>query len=532
MRLRDKFGHYARFSAGVSDYLRAPAQEDSLAPFQRQMEGREEVWLRTVRAGIFDRPESPYARMFAIAGIEYGDLCASVRNDGLEPTLERLRCAGIYLTHDEYKGKEAILRGGREIAGDHAGLANPLATGSGFESRSSGSRSSGIRLRRPTAFQVHKDAYGALEMREFELDRRALALLKPILPASSGFTGGMRATRLGCNLERWFAPGGKAADSVHYRLLTNFLVTQARLRGVRVPYPTHLAPNDFLPPAQWLAKRRTQGVACAVRAFVSPAVRTVAAALDAGLDIRGTRFLVGGEALTDSKRRTIEAAGCEVYPRYVISEVGSVGYACSRMREGNCVHVVSDSVAVISWRRCAPLSDTEVDVLLFTPLLPSAPQVLINVDMGDAGTLVDDASCDCEFARAGLRRQIRGIHSYAKLTGLGVTLVGTEIVGLLERQLPERFGGGPTDFQLVEQEGEHQTELTLRVSPRVAEQNLDKVRDAFLQALQNYYGGALASRVWRHADALRVVRAEPLTTVTGKVLNLHLLGAAPPKADA
>lgn len=518
--LREKFGHYARFAAGMSEYLRTPAHCDPLALLRLQLERREEIWLRTLRAGVFDRPGNPYARMFSIAGIEYGDLCAAVRSDGLERTLERLSVAGIHLTHDEYKGKQPIVRGGCEIPGSRAAFANPFARG-GIDVTSSGSRSRGISVRRPNHFQLHMDSYGRLESREFGLDRRAFALLMPILPAAAGLTVGLRAARMGYSPEFWFALGGTAADSGHYRLLTNFLVTQARLRGVQMPYPRHLEANDFLPPAQWLARCRAQRIDCALRAFVSPAVRTVAAALDAGFDISGTRFFVGGEALTAGKRRMIESAGCEVYPCYVISEIGSIGFACSRMRTGNCVHLFSDSVAVISWRRPPPMSKTPIDVLLFTPLLPCAPQILINADMGDAGTLVEDSSCDCEFARAGLRRQIHGIYSYAKLTGLGVTLVGTEIVGLLERQLPDRFGGGPTDFQLVEEEGVHQTELTLRVSPRVAERDLGKIRDTFLQELQGYYGGALASRVWRHAGALRVVRADPLTTSSGKVLNLH-----------
>ena len=33
--------------------------------------------------------------------------------------------------------------------------------------------------------------------------------------------------------------------------------------------------------------------------------------------------------------------------------------------------------------------------------------------------------------------------------------------------MPARLGGGPGDYQLVEREGAAQTQLTLRVSPRV-----------------------------------------------------------------
>jgi len=40
----------------------------------------------------------------------------------------------------------------------------------------------------------------------------------------------------------------------------------------------------------------------------------------------------------------------------------------------------------------------------------------------------------------------------------------------------------------------------------------------------------LASSVWRHAEAVEVIIAEPFRTSTGKVLSLHLVGGnAQPK---
>ena len=100
--------------------------------------------------------------------------------------------------------------------------------------------------------------------------------------------------------------------------------------------------------------------------MTSPAVRVADAALVKGLDIRGTLFFLTGEALTDAKRDVIEATGAKVYPGYAITEIGGVGQACREMTAGNCVHIYRDSVAVISYRRKVPLSDAEVNSLLFT----------------------------------------------------------------------------------------------------------------------------------------------------------------------
>jgi hypothetical protein len=93
--------------------------------------------------------------------------------------------------------------------------------------------------------------------------------------------------------------------------------------------------------------------------------------------------------------------------------------------------------------------------------------------------------------------------------------------------MPERFGGCPGDYQLVENDTGVQTEMELRVSPRAGQDNLDLglVREYFLEQLKHYYGGRVAARVWNHASAICAVRKEPIATYTGKVLPLALAGA-------
>jgi hypothetical protein len=86
-----------------------------------------------------------------------------------------------------------------------------------------------------------------------------------------------------------------------------------------------MPPDDFSAVAAWIAGRRREGVACAVAGHASPTVRVAAAAMEKDLDIRGTLFQVGGETLTDAKRRVIENAGTEVFPRYVTTEIGMIG---------------------------------------------------------------------------------------------------------------------------------------------------------------------------------------------------------------
>jgi hypothetical protein len=73
--------------------------------------------------------------------------------------------------------------------------------------------------------------------------------------------------------------------------------------------------------------------------------------------------------------------------------------------------------------------------------------------------------------------------------------------------------------------------LELRVSPRVSASSIEKIRECFLEEIRLVYGGSLAGRVWRHAEAVEVVLAEPVVTTSGKVNPLHLLGQSAHRAQ-
>jgi hypothetical protein len=517
MPLLPDLSYYGRMTRGVRELLRQPVPADPAGSLRAQLERREASFLETVQRVIFADPAHPYHQMLRLAGCECGDLAAAVERDGLEPALEKLRAAGVYLSHDEFKGKRPIVRGDRSLPGGPERFRNPLARGS-LESRSSGSRSAGTATPKSASHRAHTEAYQLLFDREFRLDQRCQIVVKPILPAADGLTGSLRCLRAGNTLAGWYSPAGAGPDSGHYRLATHSLVLLARLHGYPLPFPVYLPPNDFSPVAGHIA--RLSG--CAVRTHVSPAVRIAAAALDHGLDIRGTLFFTGGEALTDAKRAVIESAGARAYPRYAISEIGPIGYSCPQMTTGNSVHLFQDSVTAIVHRRPAPLSEAEVDSLLFTTLLPSSPHVLINAEMDDSGVL-EPARCDCVFSRLGFTTRVRDIFSFGKLTGQGMTLVGSDVVRILEEVLPRRFGGHPGDYQLVELDGQSQTRLIFRVSPRVPLESPERLKECFLGELRRLTGGAVASRVWKHTEALEVVRAEPYVSGRGKVLALHLM---------
>ena len=445
-----------------------------------------------------------------------------MKRDGLEPTLEGLRRAGVFLTHDEFKGRAPIIRSGTHLPAGSTTFNNPLVSG-GLVGSSSGSQGAPVLTRQNVAFLRHSEAQVELLWREFDFGARAHADLRGILPSLRSIETCLAASRLGHRIDRWFPVVGSQGRTLHYRALTRLITLTARLAGAAMPRPEYLPPNEFRPVAEWIARQRSQGVSCVITSMVSSGVRVAAAALDHGLDIRGTIFSGGGEAVTPAKRAMVRSAGADMYSRYHITEIGNIGHGCRQMHAHNAVHVYTDSVAVISHRRPAALSGVEVNSLLFTTLLSHAPRVLINVEMDDSG-LIAASRCDCAFTRAGLSTVIHDAASFGKLTGHGVTLVGNDIVAILEERLPAVLGGRVGDFQLVEHDDGRQTQIVLRVSPRVSSPP-EMVRRCFLDELRRGWGGAYAAGSWTHADAIHVVVAEPLAGRTGKVLPLHLLGS-------
>ena len=103
---------YGRFMVGLPPFLRRRLTiADAEAAIRTGLAEREANFLRIARHGIFENPRSPYLPLLQMAGCAFEDLEASVRAEGLEPTLATLRSAGVYVTFEEYKGRQPIVRG-------------------------------------------------------------------------------------------------------------------------------------------------------------------------------------------------------------------------------------------------------------------------------------------------------------------------------------------------------------------------------------------------------------------------------------
>jgi len=231
--------------------------------------------------------------------------------------------------------------------------------------------------------------------------------------------------------------------------------------------------------------------------------------------------------MTRAKRNAIESAGATVIVRYGVSEVGILGYGCATPAGSDDLHFLSDNLALIRYPPPVGPDGIPVEGLLVTSLLPESPKVLLNVETGDSAE-VTERPCRCPLGRAGLTTHLAKIRSFEKLTGEGMTFAGTSLTRVLDEVLPARFGGQPTDYQLVEAEDDTGvTRLELRVDPSVGPIDEDKVRETFFTYLDASPGLRFMGEIWKQAEILEVRRVPPLSTRMGKILPFHLVKKGP-----
>jgi hypothetical protein len=197
--------------------------------------------------------------------------------------------------------------------------------------------------------------------------------------------------------------------------------------------------------------------------------------------------------------------------------------------ESDHCHLYKDTTAIITHHYNIPHFSLSLDSLLFTSLLYESPKLLLNVGMGDYAD-ISSPDCGCEFSEIGFNTQISNIRSYEKLTGEGVTFVETDFIRIIEKDLPEAFGGTSTDYQLLEGEDDNGlTRLQLLVSPRVGEIVEARVLEKFMSLLrraEDNWWAQSGTEMWKQSQMVRIKREFPIPTSSGKILPFYLIKPA------
>ena len=356
------------------------------------------------------------------------------------------------------------------------------------------------------------------------LEDRPIAAWRPSPPANTGIHHALLHAKLGQRTERWFAqlPPYPPRASVRSSGLLAVSLSVAGLVGAGVPWPRHVPLERAGEVARWLAGHVAAGRRPYLNTTASGAVRVCEAARAEGLDIAGTAFRVGGEPYTPARDRVLTAAGCTGFPMLQAGEVGRIGVTCAARRNLDEVHLLLDKLAVL--RRDVEARTRRVEgALVLTTVWSRAPKLLLNVESDDTA-VVEHGSCGCALGDLGLTTRLHTIRSWEKLTTEGMTFTPGLTVRLIEEVLPERFGGGPTDYQLVEDRSRPISQVLILVSPRVGPVDAGAVRELALSTLAAAsIGSRFMAESWRAAGLPRVERREPYATGRPKILPLHVI---------
>jgi hypothetical protein len=271
----------------------------------------------------------------------------------------------------------------------------------------------------------------------------------------------------------------------------------------------------------WLAANVRAGKPPVMNGSPSEWVRICLAAEAVGADIRGTVFRGGGEPFTEGKAAVLQRNGASGSAAYAMHEAGNIAFGCGAPAASDDMHLVTDKHIVVQ-RPLRLDSGLEAGAFYHTAMLTSSPKVMLNVQSGDYGVL-EQRECGCLLERVGLTTHVRNVRSYEKLTSNGVMFMGSMLHELLEETLPARFGGGPLDYQLVEEEEDGLPMVSIVVSPRVGDVADADVIEVFSESLGFADWSRRMVDTWREAGTLRVQRREPYLTAAGKILPLHVL---------
>jgi hypothetical protein len=513
-------------AAGVRDFLReritlVQAEEE----VKNALDSREVNFLELARRRIYDQPAHPYKRLLRFAGCTYPDLRNHVQRHGLEKTLRRLAEEGVYLTTDEYKGKREVVRGSESfwVSPKDFLRSGPIK---GFHIQSSGTTNAPI----ASVTELDQFAEEPLEMAllfsAHNLFACCHALYDGILPVAGGVKYLLVYAKLGVPIDRWFArkvPVHSSLEGWYHYLTTYLIVASARWYERGIPPPEFIDIADLQRIVNWVSEKNQQGTTCCIKTAASNASRIAQVAWKKGVSLGGTRFIIGGEPFTNAKRDMIERAGARAVPRYSFGGGGNVGLGCVNPLYTDELHVGEHRLALIAHPKPISQNGPRIQPLLFTTLSLQYKRFLLNVENGDYGML-ENRDCGCALEKVGLTLHLHHIRSYEKFTSEGMNYFYGDLFELFEQILPAQFGGGPGDYQLVEEEdGQGQTRLSLVVHPGVGALDEGRLLCRLRESLaQGSRGNRFMANLWQDAGTFRIKREIPHSSERGKILPLHI----------
>lgn len=524
----------ARRGVGVARGLRRlvknPVSLDEARDSVRdEVQRRPQRFLASLDRLVWPFPQSPVHRLLDVAGLEAGDVRSLIDDHGLIDTLERLRDHGVYVSHEEYQGRQPIRRGSSSFECSPADFFNPVVPGD-YMASTGGTSGGGTPIELSFAWQRRQASQRPIQHAMTQTRGKPATVWLPVFPSAAGFGAVMKNAGGGSPPERWFSqiPTSMSGISDHKATANRFLPLLQSLARTGLPSPEYAPTHAPEPVVTWLVDAvRREGKAM-MTGYASSMTAAARWALDRDIDLTGVVAFPSSEPVTAGKLALLREAGIDPHPMYAFTPEGTVAITCSSCADEE-YHVWDQDVAVCTRRRPRGDGGGDVDALLWTSLAIEAPRVFVNVENDDYGVVRHDVGCSCDLGALGLTTRIADIRGMSKVVSGGISLDGELFDHLAEIVLPQYLGGASGDYQFVEREtASGDTEVRLRVHPRVGVIDDETARDVLARALAESDNGALAAEVWRSGSALTVERGTPVVTPAGKTLSFDRIRSPRP----
>jgi hypothetical protein len=298
------------FLGGLRPFLRnRVSARDAHRRLEQQLAMREQVFRRVLRRSVFEQTASPYRRLFEWSGVSSATVDKLLDTHGLEGTLERLHDAGVYLTLEEFKGRLPVRRPGLEFEVRAEDFDNPLSARQ-YEAQTGGSGGSARKILVGLDLLEHESAYHAGFYAITHGDERPVGMWLPVPPGAVGIKNALICAKLGQPIAKWFSQSRLGDAPMKHAAFARATMLAAGAFGSRIPLPEHIPAGDAARIAAWLSTEGAKGTPAMLLTTPSAAVRTCAAAIERGLDIAGSAFVLVGEPYTAAKAGVVAAAGC------------------------------------------------------------------------------------------------------------------------------------------------------------------------------------------------------------------------------
>lgn len=489
---------------------------------QQIIKNRDQQFLNLVRDTVFNQPSCPYLKLLRHVGCEFNDVQDMVNNNGLEGALHQLAEAGVWVSHDEMKGREPVRRGSAVFHFKDSDFDNPIILPQFFNatSGSSGPRTRvGISLKHYEEQLLHTSLSSVFN----SISNAETGLWLP--PSEWAFSRLLRFARLGFVPARWFSQVPLRPPITPIKTLIRLLGFKVVLHTcqVPVPWPILVESTKPSPVADWLCSVLRIGRGAVLVTYPSSAVRLCLWSEKKGMTLKGTVLIVAGESISRVNRETIEKSGAVCLPLFGTTESGESAEACLCAISPDDMHIYSHKFALIG-RNLNFGTENGEKALLFTSLGTASPKIFLNAETGDVG-IIEERACGCPWGDLGYNTHVRNVWSYAKLTAEGMTLPGSSIFRILEEDMPSILGGSPGDYQLVlEPDSAGLNNYLLSINPSVGFLDTDNTREIFIKALvSRKASSALTADFLRRAGQLHVVRRQPIVQSGGKSLPVMFL---------